>query len=134
MNGVRPRRTAVPAICLTCQCQQRRNVATLLMPPPLPPMSKSLWMSKKSVYLASQSLVGNHFLFVSLRVFFGWVARFCSASSGIYIMKCMYYKELRILRMLCIYKWNAPFLLSFITVTLNPISALSMFGVCRVYF
>lgn len=36
--------------------------------------------------------------------FFGWVARFCSASSGIYIMKCMYYKELRILRMLCIYK------------------------------
>lgn len=32
--------------------------------------------------------------------------------------------------MLYIYKWNAPFL-SFITVTLNPISALSMFGVSR---
>lgn len=37
--------------------------------------------------------------------FFFLVARISSASSGIYIMKCiLYYKELRILRMLCIYK------------------------------
>lgn len=55
------RRTAVPAICLTCQCQQRRNVATMLMP------SLSMWM--KSVYLASRLLEIIFYSFLGCALF-----------------------------------------------------------------